>query len=150
MNCKYLASTAFGVLLLAGCEGETDPSKANLFDNLRNIETGEYDRQIAANDAEAERIIASNNAAQRKINSLGSQKASNSQDIASLRSEISALKLRLNALKSSSAGQTNAAKVSALETQMRAVERDLDAGGSPSTLRSELRQISSAISAFSS
>lgn len=150
MTFKYLVPTALGVFLLAGCEGETDPAKANLFDNLRNIETGEYDRQIAANDAEVERIIASNNQAQRNINSLEAQKASNSREIASLRSEIKSLKSRLSALKSSAAGQANPAKVSALESQVKAIEVDLNSGASPSTLRAELRQISSAISAFSS
>lgn len=150
MKLKALISSALGCILLAGCEGETDPSKANIFDNLRNIETGEYDRQIAANDAEVERIIASNNAAQRNINSLEAQKASNSREIASLRSEIASLKSRLSALRSSSAGQANAAQVSALEGQVKAIEADLNAGASPKTLRSELRNISAAISAFSS
>lgn len=150
MKLKALFSSALGLVLLAGCEGETDPSKANIFDNLRNIETGEYDRQIASNDAEVDRIIASNTASQRNINSLESKKASNSAEIASLRSEISALKSRLNALRNSEAGQANASQVSALEGQVTAIEADLNAGASPRTLRSELRHISAAISAFSS
>ena len=150
MKLKAFSLLALGCILLTGCEGQTDPSKANIFDNLRNIETGEYDRQIAKNDAEVERIIASNNAAQRNINSLEAQKVSNSTEIASLRSEIASLKSRLSALRSSSAGQANAAQVSALEGQVKAIEADLNAGASPKTLRSELRHISAAISAFSS
>lgn len=150
MKLKSVISSALGCILLAGCEGETDPSKANIFDNLRNIETGEYNRQIEANDSDVERIIASNNAAQRNINSFEAQKASNSSEIALLRNEISTLKSRLSALRSSAAGQTNAVQVSVLEGQVTAIEADLNAGASPKTLRSELRNISAAISAFSS
>ncbi|WP_391480707.1 hypothetical protein [Nereida sp. NH-UV-3] len=150
MKLKALISSALGCILLAGCEGETDPSKANIFDNLRNIETGEYDRQISTNDAEVERIIASNNAAQRNINSLETQEASNSREIGLLRSEIASLKTRLSALRSSSAGQANGLHVSALEDQVTAVEADFNAGANPKTLRSELRNISAAISALSS
>lgn len=150
MRLKSVFSSAIGCILLAGCEGETDPSKANIFDNLRNIDTGEYNRQIAANESEVERIIASNNAAQRNINSLEANKTSNSREIASLRSEIAMLRSRLSALRSSAVGKTNAAQVSALEGQVTAVEADLDAGASPKTLRSELRNLSTAISAFSS
>ena len=150
MSLKLVFLSAMGCILLAGCEGETDPSKANIFDNLRNIETDEYNRQIASNEAEVERIIASNNAAQRNINSLEANQASNSREITLLRSEIAALKSRLSALRSSAAGQTNAAQVSALEGQVTAIEADLNAGASPKTLRSELRNLSKAISAFSS
>ena len=150
MKLKALTISALGCMLLAGCEGETDPSKANIFDNLRNIETGEYDRQIATNDAEVERIISSNRAVRRDINTLETQKVSNSSEIASLRREIASLKTRLNALRSSSAGQANAGQISALEGQVKAIEADFNAGASPKTLRSELQNISAAISAFSS
>jgi len=150
MKVKSLIVTVLGCTVLVGCVGETDPSKANIFDNLRNIETGEYDRQIEANDAEVERIIARNKAAERNISSLEKQQTFNSREIDSLRIELEALKSRLNALRSSSAGKSNATQVSVLERQVEAIEADLNAGASPKTLRSELRNISAAISALSS
>lgn len=149
MKVKSVIVTVLGCIVLVGCVGETDPSKANIFDNIRNIETGEYDRQIEANDAEVERIIARNKAAERNISSLEKQQSFNSREIDSLRIELEALKSRLNALRNSSAGKSNATQVSVLERQVEAIESDLTSGASPKTLRSELRNISAAISALS-
>ena len=59
--------------MLAGCAGEINPAKASLFDNLRNISSGEYDRQISEQNAEVEKIIASNKASRKNISSLETQ-----------------------------------------------------------------------------
>jgi hypothetical protein len=73
MNQKKIVIAIFGLIMLAGCAGEINPAKASLFDNLKNISSGEYDRQISEQNEEVEKIIASNKAARKNISSLETQ-----------------------------------------------------------------------------
>lgn len=73
MDQKKILIAISGLTMLAGCAGEINPAKASLFDNLRNISSGEYDRQISEQNAEVEKIIASNKAARENISSLETQ-----------------------------------------------------------------------------
>lgn len=73
MNQKKIVIAIFGLTMLAGCTGEINPAKASLFDNLKNISSGEYDRQISEQNEEVEKIIASNKAARKNISSLETQ-----------------------------------------------------------------------------
>ncbi|GFE64084.1 hypothetical protein [Litoreibacter roseus] len=136
---------------LAGCTGSTDPSEAGLFDNIRNINTGEYDRQIAQNEAEAARITRENQARQSSINSLNRQKASNASTISSLRREIAALQSQLSSLRAdagSDAGKL--AQINQLENQLVEVRSDANNGASAGIVRAELGRIRSAVRALSS
>ncbi|MEM7472691.1 MAG: hypothetical protein AAF340_15180 [Pseudomonadota bacterium] len=140
---------AFSVLM--ACNGSTNPLEADLFDNVRNINDGTYDRQIAANEAEAARIARSNSARQSSINSLNSQKSANSSTIAKLRGEIASAKGELSSVRAGLGGdQAKLARASQLDQQLRAVDADARAGLDPSLVRKELSRIRSSIRALSS
>lgn len=139
-------AAAFG---LSGCTGSTDPATASLFDNINNLQTGVYDRQIAAKDAEAAAIIANNRASQARISGLEAQSASNSRNIAALRSQIAAVRGQASAARSQiSADPSKIARLNQLEGQIRAIEADANGGGDPGVAGAELRRVSSAIRAL--
>lgn len=69
-------------VVLAGCTGETDPSKANLFDNINNLSTGEYKKQIAENNANIADLRSSNAAVSERINGMNAEIASSRRKIA--------------------------------------------------------------------
>ncbi|WP_434618444.1 hypothetical protein [Tabrizicola sp. M-4] len=149
MRKSALSLLIGSVLGLAACTGSTDPTTATLFDNIRNLNSGEYDRQIAAKDAEAAAIIANNRAAQSRISGLESQSASNSQTIAALRSQIAAVRGQASSARAAVAGDpAKVARLNALEGQINAVQADVNAGGDPGVARAELNRVSAAIRAL--
>jgi len=149
-----MKKTAFVLLLgsglgLTACTGSTDPATANIFDNVRNLQSGEYDRQIAAKDAEAAAIIANNRASQSRISGLESQSASNSQTISALRSQIASVRGQASAARASVAGDpAKLARLTQLESQINAVQSDVNSGADPSVARAELNRVSAAIRAL--
>lgn len=155
-NLMVFSKTRLMVLVvsgaaLAGCTGSTDPTEATVFDNIRNINSGEYDRQIAAKEAEADAIVAANEARQRNISSLEGQRAANAETIAALRAEIAQLQAEAAAVRAS-AGSDAATiqQIDRIDTQLVAVRNDVDAGADPAVVRNELGRIRSAIRALSS
>jgi chromosome segregation ATPase len=142
----FLLGSAIG---LSACTGSTDPTTATLFDNIRNLQTGEYDRQIAAKDAEAAAIIANNRAAQSRISGLESQSASNSQTIAALRAQIASVRGQASAARAAVAGDpAKLARLAQLESQINAVQADVNSGADPAVARAELNRVSAAIRAL--
>ncbi|WP_424980027.1 hypothetical protein [Leisingera sp. S232] len=145
---KKVKIAALGVLTALGaCTGSTNPEEASLFDNIHNLNTGEYDRQIESNKARAQAILANNRAAESRISGLENQAASNSRTIASLRNDIAETKAVAQQARASSAGDTAAIqRVSVLEQQLRSVESEVKSGtASPSVAKAELRRIRSAL-----
>lgn len=136
-------------LLLAGCSGSTDPATATLFDNIQNLQSGEYDRQIAAKDAEAAAIMRNNQASQARITRMEGQSRANSSAIASLRRQIAQARSEAAAVRPQVAGDpVKAARLKQLEGQITAVQADLDAGVDPSVAKAELGRVSAAIRAL--
>lgn len=150
---KLISVSTFGAvcLSLAGCTGSTNPETATLFDNINNLNSGEYDRQIAANKAEANAILANNRAAERRISSLEAQRASNSRAISSLKGQVSSARSAASAARSAAAGDpAKLAQVRALDAQLASVSAEINSGAAdPGVARSELRRISSAYKAIS-
>lgn len=141
-----LLGSVFG---LAACTGSTNPTTATLFDNVRNLQTGEYDRQIAVKDSEAAAIIANNRAAESRISGLQAQSAANSRSIASLRSQIAAVRAEASAARAAVAGDpAKLSRLSQLEGQINAVQADANAGADPAVAQAELRRVSAAIRAL--
>lgn len=136
--------------IFAGCTGSTNPETATLFDNIQNLNSGEYDRQIAANQAKAQEILANNQAAQSRISSLESQKRANSGAISSLKSQVSSTRSSASAARSKAAGDSaKLAQISALESQISSVEREINNGSaSPDIAKSELRRINAALNSI--
>lgn len=144
-----LACAGCMTVTLAGCTGSTDPATASLFDNIANLQSGEYDRQIAAKDAEAAAIIANNRAAESRIGGLQAQSASNQQKIAALRSQIAAVRGQAAAARSQiAADPAKVARLNQLEGQINAVQADANRGGDPDVARAELNRVSAAIRAL--
>lgn len=139
-----------GVIVLAGCSGSTDPETAHLFDNVKNLNNGEYDRQIASKDAEAAAIVRQNNAASARISTLRSQSASNSAEIKALTSQISSLRAQTSSLRGKFSNQPDKlAQLNQLDGQLVQIRADVGAGTSPSVARAELNRVSAAIRALS-
>lgn len=139
------------VVGLAGCTGSTNPETAHLFDNIRNLQTGEYDRQIAAKDAQAQAIIANNRASEARIGQMQRQASSNSAQISALRSQISSVRAEAATARSRVAGDpAKSAQLNRLEGQITAIQADVNAGGDPAVSRRELNQVSAAIRALTS
>ena len=133
---------------LAGCTGSTDPATATLFDNVRNLNSGEYDRQIYAKRAEANSIIAANDRSRANIARMESQRSANASTIASLRGQVASLRSQIASAKASNPGA--AAQLNALNSQVSAVQSDVSAGGDPSVASAELARIRRAVVALSS
>ncbi|MEA5160685.1 hypothetical protein U5903_07845 [Cereibacter johrii] len=134
---------------LAGCSGSTDPATAHLFDNIANLNSGEYDRQIAQKDSEAAAILRSNQRMQGNIDSMQRQANVNrrtiaglNQQIASARSEAASVRNRLGS-DSIRLGQLNG-----YERQLAAVEREASAGSDPAVLQGEVQRIRASIRAL--
>lgn len=151
---KILLKPAMIVLagsLVAGCTGSTDPATASLFDNIKNLNSGEYDRQIAEKDRQAQAIIANNNAAQSRIDSKQRQSAANRSQISSLRSQVSRVRSQASAARAQiGSDPAKLQRLNALESQLSGIQADVNAGSVSSATQSELRRVSSAISALTS
>lgn len=136
---------------LTACTGSTDPATGTVFDNFRNLQSGEFDRQIAAKQAQARSIEAANARSQSRINTLERQRASNASAIAGLRGQVSSLRSQISAARAANAGNAGAqAQLAALNSQVNAVNAELASGGDASIARSELLRIRAAVSALSS
>lgn len=136
--------------LIAGCTGSTDPTSATLFDNIRNLNSGEYDRQRDTANAEAARISRANEAQRGSIASLERQSANNQATLKSLRAEISSLRSNISGAKAQAAGDAETlGQLQQLDTQLRAVDASLVSGGDPGVASREVSQIRSAFRALS-
>lgn len=150
---RFLAAPTMltAALALAGCTGETDPAKAGLFDNLNNLNKGEYNRQLAQGRSEAARIIADNKAREANIAGLQSQKRSNSATAGRLRSQIASVQSQLSAAKAKAAGDpAKLARLNQLGGQLSSVRAASQSGGSQSVLSAELASIRKSIRLLSS
>ncbi len=138
------------VTAVAGCTGSTDPTTATLFDNIANLNSGEYDRQIANNKAQADAIIAQNKAAEQRNAQLAAQSNANKAEIDSLRRQIADVKAQgAKARAASASDPVKLQQVQALDNQLNAVERDVNSGASSAAISSELNRIKSAYRALS-
>lgn len=144
---RMLALMPLFALGLTACTGSTDPATATLFDNVRNINSGEYTRQINAKQAEANAITAANNRARANIGGMESQRAANASTIASLRGQAAALRSQIDSAKATNPGASS--QLNALSSQVSAVQSDLSSGGDPAVAAAELRRIRSAVRALS-
>ncbi|WP_162946972.1 hypothetical protein [Ruegeria sp. EL01] len=138
------------LLFVAGCTGSTDPTTATVFDNIANLNSGEYDRQIAQNKSQADAIIAQNKAAEQRNAQLAAQRNANQSEINSLRQQIADVKAQgAKARAASASDPVKLQQVQALDRQLVAVERDVSSGASPSVVRPELSRIKAAYRALS-
>ena len=135
---------------IAGCTGSTDPTTATFPDNLANLNSGEYDRQIAQNKAWAAAIEAQNNSATRRNAQLEKLRDVNQREITALRKQIEAVKVQGDKAHAASASDPVKLKqVQALDNQLVEVERDVLSAPDPSVLWKELEQIKLAYHALS-
>ena len=147
MRHMTFAVVSLGLVALAGCTGSTNPETAGLFDNMRNLSSGEYDRQIAQNRSQAEAILANNRAAEARIGQMERQRAANESQLASLRRQAANTRAQANQARARVAGNPEQEqRVSALITQISAIEQEIAAGTvEPTSAARELNQISALI-----
>lgn len=147
LNGVYLVALT---ATIAACTGSTNPETASLFDNISNLNSGEYDRQIASNRSKAEAIIANNRAAEKRIGSLESQRAEGAKLITALRGEIAAARKTAASARERAGGDpVKIQRVSVLESQISSVEADVKAGNADSaSAKAELRRIRSALTSI--
>lgn len=152
MSFSFKGLMAAGLVgALAGCTGSTDPETASLFDNIKNLNSGEYDRQIAEKDREAQAIIANNQASQRRIDSKERQVSSNAGEISALKSQLSQVKAQAAAARAKVASDpAKVQRLNALEAQLSGIQSDVNMGSVSAATRSELSRVSLAISALTS
>jgi chromosome segregation ATPase len=137
-----LAAAATSALVLAGCTGETDPSQAGLFDNINNISSGEYDNQIAAGEAEAQRIVRDNQSKQSSIASLNRQENANSATTSRLKGQLASAQSELNSARAKVAGNAaKTAQLNGLQSQLSSIQKASASGGTNSVLSAELSGI---------
>lgn len=147
MRHMTLAAASLGLVAMAGCTGSTNPETAGLFDNIRNLNSGEYDRQIAQNRSQAEAILANNRAAEARIGQMERQRAANETQLAALRRQAANARAQANQARARVAGNPEQEqRVNALITQISAIEQDIAAGTvEPASASRELNQISALI-----
>lgn len=148
-ECKRLA-VLIAAAGIAGCTGSTNPESATLFDNINNLNSGEYDRQISANQAQADAILRNNQAAEKRITNLESQRAANSGAISRLKAQAASTRqTALNARSRVAGDSVKSAQLSSLESQLASVSSEINAGSADSGIASaELRRINRAIAAL--
>lgn len=135
---------------LTACTGSTDPATGTVFDNFRNLQSGEFDRQIADKQAQADAIIAANNRSRQRIGSLEQQRASNASALPRLRAELASVRSEIAAARAAAQGNpARLSQLSALESQARAIDSDVARGGDASIASRELSSIRSAVRALS-
>ena len=144
---RILALSPVLALGLSACTGSTDPATATLFDNIRNLNSGEYTRQINAKQSQANALRGANARSRANIARMESQRAANASTIASLRGQAAALRSQISAAKAANPGAS--AQLNALSSQVSAVQSDLSSGGDPGVAAAELRRIRSAVRALS-
>lgn len=142
-----LAAASLGLIAMAGCTGSTNPETAGLFDNIRNLNSGEYDRQIAQNRSQAEAILANNRAAEARIAQNERQRAANETQLAALRRQAANARAEANQARARVAGNpAQEQRINALITQISAIERDIaEKTVEPTSASRELNQISALI-----
>lgn len=149
MTILRLSAAFSAVLAVAACAGSTNPETAGLFDNVRNLSNGEYDRQIAAKDAEAAAIVRNNNASKARIGAMQQQASANANEIQQLRAQIAAVREQAAGVRGQIAGDANKiARLNQLEGQVTAIQADVNAGATPAVARAELQRVSAAIRAL--
>lgn len=135
---------------LSACTGSVDPATGTVFDNFRNIQSGEFDRQIASRRAQANAIIAENRRREANIAGLESQRRSNASQIGALRGQVARLDAEIAAARQAAANDPGRrAQLDALSRQAAAVEADVARGGDAGVASSELARIRSAVRALS-
>lgn len=148
-NTHLLAGLVIVVAALSGCTGTTNPAEAGLFDNIRNLNSGEYDRQIAANEAEAAAITRSNASMQAGINAMETQTQANASSIASLKAELASLRAEAAAARAKvGSDPVRAGKLDRLDSQIAAMQADVSGSGDPAALRAEMARTRAAIRAL--
>ena len=150
MTILKVAFCCVAAVGLVGCSGATNPETATLFDNINNLNSGEYDRQIASNKAEADAILANNAASERRISGLRNQSAANSSQLASLRSQLASAREAAASARSRVAGDAaKTARLTQLEGQLSTVSAEVNSGAAdPGVTSAELRRIRSAIASL--
>ncbi len=136
--------------LLSGCvTGDTNPATAGLFDNINNLRSGEYDRQIRAKDAEAAAITAANNRSQSNVAALRSERASNAALISSLRAEIAGVRQEISRVRARvRSDPSKVSRLSQFERQLGGVEADVNRGNVSQATSRELSTIRSSVRAL--
>ncbi|OYU17398.1 MAG: hypothetical protein CFE34_15905 [Rhodobacteraceae bacterium PARR1] len=148
-NTHILAGLVIAAAALSGCTGTTNPAEAGLFDNIHNLNTGEYDRQIAAKEAEAAAITRSNTSMQAGINSMEAQTQANASAIASIRAELASLRSEASAARAKvGSDPVRLGKLDRLDGQIAAIQADASGGGDPSALRAEIARTRAAVRAL--
>jgi serine phosphatase RsbU (regulator of sigma subunit) len=148
-NTHLLAGLVIVVAALSGCTGTTNPAEAGLFDNIRNLNSGEYDRQIAAKEAEAAAITRSNASMQAGINAMETQTQANASSIASLKAELASLRAEAAAARAKvGSDPVRAGKLDRLDSQIAAMQADVSGSGDPAALRAEMARTRAAIRAL--
>jgi chromosome segregation ATPase len=147
MRHMTLAAASLGLVALAGCTGSTNPETAGLFDNIRNLNSGEYDRQIAQNRSQAQAILANNRAAEARIGQMERQRSANETQLAALRRQAADARAQANQARARVAGNpAQEQRVNALITQISAIEQDINSGTvEPASASRELNQITALI-----
>ena len=128
---RYVAAAVVtaGTLGLSGCTGSTNPAEASFFDNIVNLNRGEYDRQIQEKDAQVASISASNAATEARIQGQRSTRATNAALISDLKSAITAARADISRAKQALAAEpAKLQEVNAIEVRINAVARDVDRG----------------------
>lgn len=148
-NTHLLAGLVIVVAALSGCTGTTNPAEAGLFDNIRNLNSGEYDRQIAAKEAEAAAITRSNASMQAGINAMETQTQVNASSIASLKAELASLRAEAAAARAKvGSDPVRAGKLDRLDGQIAAIEADIASGGNRAAQRAEIAAMRAAARAL--
>lgn len=139
MRSFFLAGSA---ILLSGCTGSTDPTTATFFDNLGNLSSGEYDRQIADKQTEAAGLEQEKARRQQQVAALEGQRARNASAISGARRDLAAAR--------AAADPAQQVQLDQLALQLDSAEAAERRGADPAATRSEVKRIQEAIRAISS
>lgn len=135
---------AASAILLPACTGSTDPTTATFFDNLGNLSSGEYDRQISDKQATAAGLQQENAERQQQVAALEQQRARNASAISGTRRDLASAKA------AAAADPAQMAQLDRLTVQLDSAEAAERRGADPAATRSEVKRIQDAIRAISS
>lgn len=110
---------------VAGCSGETDPYKANAFDNLNNLARGTYKAEQARIDQNNDALRAQNASTTAEIQNLEAVRAANARRIGSMSSELAEYRSQLARLRAQANSDAAALEqLSRAEAEINRVEQN--------------------------
>lgn len=138
------------IAALAGCTGSTDPYEAGLLDNIRNLGTGEYGRQVQDLDRQTASAAAEIESNQAALDAERQAQSANAAELSRLRQQIASVQSDIDkALAKISAEDTRRPELVKLKGNAAQIHQAVASGSPPSNASAQIDSIRASLRALS-